>query len=120
MFLRPVDLVLRAVLEIAGVIGLILGGWSLAGVPIGLLLAIALPIGAAALWGTFRVPGDPGPAPVPVAGPLRLVIELGLLGAGALGWIVAGWPIVGIVLIVLIVLHYAMTNVRVRWLLGQR
>jgi hypothetical protein len=120
MFLRPVDLIIRAVLEIAAVLGLLVGGWSLAGLPLGLILALALPIAAGGLWGTFRVPGDPGPAPVPVAGIVRLVIEIGLLAAGAVGWLIAGWLIVGALLGALIVVHYAMTAVRVRWLLAQR
>jgi hypothetical protein len=117
MHLRPVDLVLRAIVEIAAALGLLVGGWSLGGFPIGLLLALALPAGAAFLWATFRVPGDPGPAPSPVSGIARLTLEVALLGAGALGWMLAGWFVVGLLLAVLVVGHLLMTADRVRWLL---
>jgi hypothetical protein len=40
-------------------------------------LAIALPLVAATLWGTFRIPGDPKPEPpVAVRGAIRLAIEM--------------------------------------------
>ena len=120
MYLRPIDLGLRAILEIAAVVGLLLGGWALAGGLIGLLLALALPVAAAFCWGTFRVPGDPGPAPVPIAGQARLALELLLLGLGAVGWALSGWLIVGLLMGALIVVHYVMTAPRVRWLQAQR
>jgi hypothetical protein len=41
------------------------------------LLGIGLPLLAMALWGTFRVPGDPGDAPVAA----RLALELVEFGA---------------------------------------
>ena len=40
----------------------------------------ALAAFAATLWGTLRVPGDPGPAPVAVPGAVRLLLELGFFG----------------------------------------
>jgi hypothetical protein len=120
MHFRPIDLALRAALEIAAAVGLLLGGLTLVGGPVGWLVALALPIGAAVLWATFRVPGDPGPAPSPVPGSARLALELVLLGTGALGWLLAGWPIVGFLVGALIVAHYLMTAERVRWLVERR
>jgi hypothetical protein len=120
MYLRPVDLVLRAVLEIAAVIGLLLGGWAAAGGAVGALLALAAPVVAGAAWATFRVPGDPGPSPWPVSGSARLALELVLLALGALGWLLAGWLLVGLLVGALIVGHYLMTADRVRWLRDQR
>jgi hypothetical protein len=49
------------------------------------VLAIAVPIAAAALWGTFNVPNDPsrsGAAPLRVSGATRLALELSILGFG--------------------------------------
>lgn len=120
MHLRPIDLVLRAILEIAAAIGLALGGLALAGGIVGWLLALALPIGAAACWATFRVPGDPGPSPWPIPGAARLLLELVLLGAGAVGWLLAGWPLVGLLVAALIGGHCLMTADRIRWLLEHR
>ena len=119
MHLRPIDLAIRAILEIGAVLGLLVGGPSTVSGPVGLLLGLAVPLGAAFLWGTFRVPDDPGPAPVPVPGSARLALELVLLALGALGWILAGWLVVGVLLGALIVGHYLMTADRVRWLLEQ-
>lgn len=119
MLLRPIDLALRAILEIAAVLGLLLGGLGSVSGAMGLVLALAVAAGAGALWATFRVPDDPGPSPWPIPGSARLALELVLLGLGALGWLLAGWLVVGLMTGVLIVLHYLMTAPRVRWLLEQ-
>lgn len=120
MNLRPVDLALRAILELAAVVGLLLGGLSSVGGIVGLVLGFGAAIGAGAAWATFRVPDDPGPSPWPVSGSARLALELVLLGLGAVGWVLAGWLIVGVLVGALIVGHYLMTAERVRWLLDQR
>ena len=44
------------------------------------LFAIGLPVLAATIWGVFRIPNDPKPAPVEVRGIVRLVYELFLFG----------------------------------------
>lgn len=41
-------------------------------------LALGIPGVAAVLWATFRVPNDPGRAPVPVPGIVCLALELAL------------------------------------------
>lgn len=120
MLFRPVDLVLRAILEIGCALGLVLGGWASVGGPVGMVVGVVALIAAAAAWATFRVPDDPGPAPWPIPGSARLALELVLLGLGALGWVLAAWPIVGLLLGGLIVGHHLMTAERIRWLLGQR
>lgn len=119
MYLRPVDLALRAILELAAVAGVLLGGMaSVAGVA-GVLLGVGGAVAAAAAWATFRVPGDPGPSPWPVPGAARLALELVLLAIGALGWLLAGWLLAGLLVGALIVGHYLMTADRARWLLDQ-
>jgi len=47
------------------------------------LCAIGLPIVAAAIWGIFRIPNDPNPAPVKVPGIVRLSYELFFFGFSA-------------------------------------
>ncbi len=120
MFLRPVDLALRAILEIAAVLGLALGGMASVGGVVGVVVALGAVAAAGAIWATFRVPDDPGPSPWPIPGSARLALELVLLGLGAVGWLLAGWAILGVLLGALIVGHYLMTAPRVRWLLEQR
>ncbi|WP_292315447.1 YrdB family protein [Mesorhizobium sp.] len=71
---------------------------------------MALPLVAAALWGTFAVPDDPsrsGRAPVPVPGAARLALELVILFGGAAGFYLVGHAAAGIVMALLIALSYA-------------
>lgn len=83
-------------------------------------LAIFVPTVAAVIWGTFNVPGDPsrsGRAPVVVPGRTRLILELGVLAAGWLGFAIAGRAGLAAPLVMLTGLHYATTEPRIRWLL---
>ena len=84
------------------------------------VLAFALPVAAAAAWGTFAVPEDPsrsGKAPVPVPGLIRLGLELLILGGGAWALVAAGLPTLGWVLAGVTVVHYASSYDRIAWLL---
>ncbi|MBS1149775.1 MAG: hypothetical protein H6Q89_1473 [Myxococcaceae bacterium] len=112
------QLVIRFSLEIAAQIALGLWGYRVWGWP----LAIALPVIAAGLWGTFAVVGDPsrsGKAVVAVPGAVRLAIELlvFLAGAAALAALEKWWPL-GLYVAAL-ALHHAQTVPRVRWLLSR-
>jgi hypothetical protein len=74
--LRAGNLTLRFGLELAALYLLGLWGWSAHDGALAWSLAIALPLAAAALWGTFRIPGDPKPSPpVAVRGLVRLAVE---------------------------------------------
>jgi hypothetical protein len=73
---NPLNLALRFLLEVLGLLALGYWGWNKAEGIFRYLLALGIPIIAAAIWGTFRVPNDPGKAPVRVPGILRLVIEI--------------------------------------------
>ena len=112
------QLVIRFALEIAAQISIGLWGYRTSGWP----LAIALPVIAAGLWGTFAVVGDPsrsGKAPVRVPGIVRLALELLVFlgGAAALAameqWVPFGFYLAALAL------HHAQTTPRVRWLLTQ-
>jgi hypothetical protein len=114
------NLALRFFLEIAALGGLAFAGWRLASGPLAIVMAVVLPLIAAASWGLFAVPGDPsrnGNSPVPVPGGVRLVLELLVLGGGAAAVAVAGAPAVAAVLGTLIVLHLVFSRDRLRWLL---
>ena len=78
--LGALNLALRFALELAALWLLGTWGWIAHEGALRVVLAIALPVAAAAAWGTFRIPGDPKPSPpVAVRGRVRLPIELAVL-----------------------------------------
>ena len=120
--MHPLNLALRFALELAALAGLAVGVWALAQGWVRVPAAGAAVLGAATLWGVFAVPGDPsrsGRAPVPVPGWVRLMLELVILLTGAGGWAVFGQGGVALCLTGLIVLHYACSGPRLRWLIGR-
>jgi hypothetical protein len=115
------NLALRFALEIGALIGLGIAAWQSTTGPVRWIAAIALPLVAAGVWGTFNVLDDPsrsGAAPVEVAGWLRLAIELTILGGGAVAIGIVGGPIAGIVFAVLVLVHYAASWSRIQWLMS--
>jgi Protein of unknown function (DUF2568) len=114
---HPINLVLHFVLELVAWFALGYWGWTQQQGLTRWLLAIGLPLIAIALWGTFRVPGDPREAPVAVPGIVRLALEWIILFGGALALYSSdqkGWAIA---LLVILVLHYAASYDRVLWLI---
>lgn len=104
-------------------VGLFRLGFWVADGPLALLLALVFSIGAAAAWGVFNVPGDSsrsGRAPVQVSGVVRLLVELLLLGGGAVGWFLAGPGWFAWTYTVALPIHYLLSWDRVSWLLGWR
>lgn len=102
---NPVNLAVRFMLEIAMLIALGYWGWHLSGA--GRYVAVAgLPIAAAVLWGMFRIPNDPKPAPVAIPGILRLLLEWGLFGFAAWALYDLGHSTVSIALSVIVIVHY--------------
>ncbi|NLG73357.1 MAG: YrdB family protein [Chloroflexi bacterium] len=110
---HPLNLALRFFLELVGLFALGYWGWTQHSGLLRFLLAAGLPLAAAVLWGVFRVPNDPGQAPVAVPGVVRLLLEAAyfsaavwaLYAAGRLGW--------GLTLAVVVLLHYALSYDRV-------
>jgi hypothetical protein len=115
------NLALRFALEISALIGLGIAAWQSTSGPVRWLAAIAVPLVAAAVWGTFNVLNDPsrsGEAPVEVAGWIRLVIELTILGGGAVAIGIVGGRLAGIGFAVLVLVQYATSWSRVQWLMS--
>ena len=113
------NLALRFALEMAALVGIVLGGRELIDGTAGQIAGVVAASLAAAAWGLFNVPGDPsrsGAAPVPVSGVVRLCVEFDVLAFGAAGWLLAE-PVAGVVVIALLVVHYVTSWSRVRWLL---
>ncbi len=78
---HPLNLLIRFLMEIAALIILAMWGWHYTSYWFRYLLAIGLPLLTATLWGIFRIPNDPNPAPVEVPGIVRLAYELLLFGS---------------------------------------
>jgi hypothetical protein len=113
------NLLLRFLLEIAALVGIALGVWSIATGAWRWVVATAATLLAVTLWGVFNVEGDPsrsGRAPFPVSGRTRLAVELVILGAGGVG-LLATVPLMGVLTLCGLVLHYGFGWRRVCWLL---
>ena len=113
--------VFRFGLELAAFTAWAVAAWSvMPSTVLSVLAAVAAVLVTTAAWGTFRVPGDAsasGGAPVAVGGGIRFVLELVILLGGAVAVAATGSLTFGVVLGALVVLHYATTPARTRWLL---
>ncbi len=118
---HPLNLGVRFLLELFALAALGEWGWQLTAGWTRWLLAAAVPLFAAALWGVFAVPEDPsrsGKAPVPVPGWIRLLLEWGIFASTiwalhSMGRVAVSWISAGVV-----ILHYGLSYDRVRWLLA--
>ena len=107
---------LRFGLEIAALVALAGLGWTL-GTGASRVLAVVIPVGAAVLWGRYRVPNDPGPAPVAIPGRTRLILELIVFAAGFVARLVAFGSTAAYVYLGLLVVHHIAARERIDWLL---
>lgn len=115
------NLGLRFVLELVALVGLGAAAWTSASGTLRWVGVIGVPVVAATVWGVFNVLDDPsrsGRAPVEVAGWIRLVIEVVVLGAGAFALGSAFGRSVGVGFSVVVLAHYLVSWSRVRWLVS--
>jgi hypothetical protein len=117
---HPVNLAFRFVLEMAAFVALAVGGYAIGSGVFSWIFAIGLPVAAMAAWGTFNVPGDrsrSGEAPVPVPGVVRLIVEIDVFGVA----VIVVWfanPTFAIALLAGVIIHYALSIDRIKWLLA--
>jgi hypothetical protein len=119
---NSLNLALRFLLEIAASLAFAYWGWHQASGTPRYLSALGVPMAAAVLWGTFRVPGDAsasGKAPIPVPGLVRLLLELAFFGFAVWGLWSLDATTPGLILAGVVLLHYAISYDRVVWLLRQ-
>ena len=116
---NPLNLGLRFALELAALAAMSVWGWRAAQGWPRFLLAVGVPLLAAALWGVFRVPNDPGSAPVAVPGLLRLALELAYFGFAVWALYNASLPALAWSLAAALIVHYALSYDRVLWMLAQ-
>lgn len=118
-----VMLAARFPLELFGLVGFGVWGWSIDKGGIGgSVLAAVFVIAAAGVWGTFRVRHDPPGKtdhPVIVPGPVRLAIELGFFALAAAGFWLGGSRAASETLMTCVAVLYVVTWDRQRWLLRQ-
>ncbi|MEJ2107396.1 MAG: YrdB family protein [Acidiferrobacteraceae bacterium] len=118
---NPINLAVRFILEIGALVALGRWGWDQATGVLQFVLALAIPVLAAVLWGTFAVPGDPsrsGRAPVVVPGMARLFLELAVFAAATWSLFATGASNLAWVFGIAVLIHYAMSYDRIQWLLG--
>lgn len=116
---HPLNLGVRFVLEIVALIAVGTWGYQKPDGNLRYLLVIALPLLIAGLWGTFRVPNDPGVPPVRIPGVVRLVMEFGVFSAATLAFLDVGYQRAGVFLALVVVIHYVVSYDRVLWLVKQ-
>lgn len=117
---NPINLAFRFLLEIGALLALGFWGWTQHTGLLRILLTVGLPLLAAVLWGTFRVPGDAsasGHAPVAVPGWLRLLLELALFAAAVWALNASGATTAAVIFGLAVVIHYAISYDRMLWLL---
>jgi hypothetical protein len=119
---NPINLAVRFILEIMGLVALGWWGWNRAEGITRFALALGIPLLAAALWGTFAVPDDPsrsGHARVPVPGIVRLIVELAFFSSAAWSLFAVGATMLGWVYCIAVLIHYVVSYDRVAWLVRQ-
>lgn len=112
----PINAAGRFLLELLGLYGIGRGVWETTE---NLPAVVVVTAAAAFVWGRFRVPDDPGPAPVAVPGVIRLGIEAAILIGGGVG-LATAHHVLAIVYLAALVVHYATTPRRLKHVLSFR
>jgi hypothetical protein len=121
--MRPMNLIARFLLEVAALVALGYWGYRMVDGDLRFVLAAAVPLLAAVVWGIFAVPGDPsrsGKAPVPVSGSIRLAIELAFFASGAYALYASDMQSLALVFALAVAVHYLISMDRIRWLLSYK
>jgi hypothetical protein len=119
---HPVNLAFRFLLELSALCIMGLWGWRQRDDGLRIVIALAIPLIAVALWGVFAVPNDPsrsGSAPVPVPGVLRLALECGFFGFATWALDDLGFARLAAIFGTSALLHYLLSYDRIGWLIRQ-
>lgn len=120
---NPFNLALRFILEMVSLVSLVIFGYHSFDGAMGVLAAILLPFAFAVTWGVFAVRGDPsrsGKTVVTTPGPVRLVLELLLFGLAVVALLLTGYNLPGLIFGIAVIIHYAFSLDRVKWLLHKQ
>lgn len=116
---NPINLGVRFMLELAGLVAMGYWGWTQHTGLLRWALMLGVPLAAAALWGIFRVPDDPGVPPVKVPGVVRLALEAAFFGLAVVLLLAADQRTAALILGGIVLVHYAVSYDRVIWLFSQ-
>jgi len=119
---HPINLGVRFLLEMAGLLAIGFWGWNTHSGLWRVLFGMGAPLLAAVLWGSFAVPDDPsrsGRALVPVPGWVRLLLELAFFAFAVWALFDLAAELWGWVLLVVTIIHYLTSYDRIGWLLRQ-
>jgi len=117
---NPINLAARFLLEIAGLAALGWLGWTIGRGIYRYVLALGLPLLAAALWGTFAVPEDPSrsaTAVVAIPGLLRLLLELIFFSSATWALFTTGATTLAWTYGIAVLVHYLVSYDRLLWLM---
>lgn len=141
MSVHPLNLALRFLLELVALGAMGYWGWTQQDGAWRWIAALGIPLIAAVLWASFRVPGDqermarsfqwmtpgvteavPGPGEqtrvaMAVPGVVRLLLEVVFFGGAVALLALADQPRAALIFGVVIVLHYVLSYDRIAWLL---
>ena len=114
-----INLLLRFLLELAALFAMGYWGWMQHEGILRVLLAVGVPLIAAALWGTFRVDNDPKKAPVKVPGVVRFLLEMVFFATAVTLLAAANQTSAALVFGAVVLFLYAISYDRILWLLAQ-
>ncbi len=110
---NPLNLLVRFLLEISALVSMGIWGWNNGDGIFRFLFALGIPMIAAAIWGTFRVPNDPGKAPITVPGILRLAYEFIFFGFATWALFETNFVTIAWIFITIIIVHYLISFDRI-------
>jgi len=119
---NPINLAVRFILEVAGLVVLGWWGWNQAEGILRFVLAFGIPLLAAVLWGTFAVPDDPSRSAevkVFVPGIVRLLLEFTFFAAAIWALFAMGVTTLGWIYGIAVFAHYLVSYDRIAWLVRQ-
>jgi hypothetical protein len=119
---HPINLALRFGLELAALAAMGLWGWHVTAGVFRVVLAVAIPVVAAVLWGVLAVPGDPsrsGSTFFATPGAIRLVFELAFFAFAVWALIATDHARLAAAMAAIVVVHYAISYDRIGWLLAR-
>lgn len=110
---HPLNLLIRFLIEIFALISMGIWGWINGNGIFRFLFALGIPLMAAALWGTFRVPNDPGKAPIAIPGMLRLTYEFIFFGFATWALFETDFLTIGWIFLTILLIHYLISYDRI-------
>ncbi len=117
---HPINLLVRFLLELSAWAAVGLWGWQRGDGITRYIFTILMVLLFTILWGIFRVPNDPGRAPVPVPGLVRLMLEAAEFSFAVWALFNIGWSTLAWVLATVLIIHYVVSYDRIIWLVNKK